>query len=317
MLTTRDLTVQQLRCFVAVAEEQQFTAAADVLRIAQPSISSQIHRLEQVLGTPLFHRGHRPVLLTDAGLELLPLARRVLSSLDDVVHGISEIDGLQRGHVTIGATPSLGAALLPDVLASFRAKYPGVSLSFVERDSVVIAEQLEAGVLDLALVVMPLRRPSLENTVLAIEKMVVVVAHDHPLASRSQITIADLHDVPMIMFSEGYDIRAATLAAFDRAGFAPTVALDGAEMGTVHAFVSAGLGAAIVPSIMATRHDSMHMLHLEAPILERTIGLVRPLHHSLSRAAAALSDEITTHLAEGGWPVSSAGELRFPERKRS
>ena len=296
------MTVQQLRCFVAVAEEQQFTAAADHLNVAQPSISSQIHRLEQVLGTPLFHRGHRPVMLTDAGLELLPLARRVLSSLDDVFHGITEVDGLLRGHVTIGATPSLGATLLPHVLARFHANYPGISLTIIERDSVVIGEDLKSGALDLALVVMPLRRPTLENTVLAVEKMVVVVPKNHPLAHRVAISITDLRDVPMIMFSEGYELRTSTLAAFDRAGFPPTIALDGAEMGTVQALIAAGLGAAIVPSIIAGDNDNLRVLQLESPTLERTVGLVRPLHHTLSRAAAALSHEIITYLAESGWP---------------
>ncbi len=311
MLTSRDLTAQQLHCFVAVAEERQFTAAADLLNVAQPSISSQIHRLERVLGTPLFHRGHRPVLLTDAGLELLPLARRVLNGLDDIFHAISEVEGLRRGHVTVGATPSLSATLLPPILNAFHHDYPEIALTFVERDSLEIAEQLEAGALDLALVVMPLRRATLQTTVLAVEQMVVMVAPDHPLASRETITLSDLRGVAMIMFSEGYELRASTLAAFDRAGFAPTIALDGAEMGTIHSFVAAGLGAAIVPSIVAHGHDTVRVIHLEAPHLERTIGLVRPLHHELSRAAAALFSEITLYLAESGWP-SPSSELRAP-----
>ncbi len=312
MLSSRDLTAQQLRCFVAVAEEQQFTAAADILNMAQPSISAQIRRLEYVLGTPLFHRDYRPVKLTDAGLELLPLARRVLGCFDDIFHGISEIDGLRRGHVTIGATPSLGATLLPHVLAGFHRNYPGISLTIVEHDSVVIAEQLEAGALDVALVVTPLRRPTLDSTVLAIEKMVVIVACDHPLASRDQVSIYELRGIPMIMFSEGYEIRSATLAAFDRAGIVPTTALDGAEIGTVHSFVAAGLGAAIVPSIIATTNDDVRVLHLDAPALERTISLARPVHHALSRAAAALSQEITTYLSDSDWLTKVPGDLRIP-----
>jgi DNA-binding transcriptional LysR family regulator len=312
MFSTRDLTVQQLRCFVAVAEEQQFTAAADSLNVAQPSISSQIQRLEEVLGTPLFHRGHRPVMLTDAGLELLPLARRVLSSLDDVFHGITEVDGLQRGHVTVGATPSIGSTLLPLVLANFHRSFPGISITTIERDSEVIAEDLESGALDLALVVMPLRRPTLENTILAIERLVVVVSQEHPLASREHISINDLRGVPMIMFAQGYELRTTTLNAFDSAGFSPTIALDGAEMGSVQAYITAGLGAAIVPSIIAANNDRLRVLHLESPTLERTIGLVRPMHHTLSRAAASLSQEITSYLAQSGWPTQEPGELRLP-----
>jgi DNA-binding transcriptional LysR family regulator len=302
MLSTKDLTIQQLRCFVAVADAGQFTAAAEVLKLAQPSLSSQIGRLERVLGVTLFHRDHRPLVPTDAGLELLPLARRVLSSLDDVIHGVSDIEGLRRGHVAIGATPSLGAALLPKALAKFHRRYPGISITFSERDSVVLVEELESGALDLALVIMPLQRPDLEDVVLASEELVVVVANDHQLAERRRITIADLANVPMIMFSEGYDLRSATLDAFARAGVPITVAMDGAEMGSVLSFVSAGLGAAIVPSISATDTLEMRTLHLRSPTLERQIRLVRPLGHVASRAAVALSHEIINHLHEDGWP---------------
>ena len=311
MLTSRDLTAQQLRCFVAVAEEQQFTAAADLLNVAQPSISSQIHRLERVLGTPVFHRGHRPVLLTDAGLELLPLARRILTGFDDIFHTMSEVEGLRRGHVTIGATPSLSITLLPSILNTFHREHPEISLTFVERDSLEITEQLEAGALDLALVVMPVCPSTLHRTVLAIEKMVVMVAPDHPLAGRASVTLEDLRGVPMIMFAEGYEIRVTTLAAFERAGLTPNVALDGAEMGTIHPFVAAGLGAAVVPSIVAQGHDNVCAIPLDAPQLERTIGLVRPANHELSRAASALFSEITLRLAESGWPTRSS-ELRAP-----
>ena len=302
MLSTKDLTIQQLRCFVAVADAGQFTSAADKLKLAQPSLSSQISRLERVLGVTLFHRDHRPLVPTDAGLELLPLARRVLSSLDDVIHGVSDIEGLRRGHVAIGATPSLGAALLPKALAKFHRRYPGISVTFVERYSVVLVEELEDGALDLALVIMPLQRADLEDVVLASEELVVVVANDHPLAERKRITIADLENVPMIMFRQGYDLRSATLDAFARAGVAVTVAMDGAEMGSVLSFVSAGLGAAIVPSVSTSDALDVRTLRLRSPTLERQIRLVRPLSHVASRAAVALSHEIINHLHEEGWP---------------
>jgi DNA-binding transcriptional LysR family regulator len=301
MISAKDLTVQQLRCFAAVADTQHFTEAAELLKMAQPSLSSQIGRLERTLGVKLFQREHRPVLLTDSGVELLPLARRVLSNLNDVTHVIGEVEGLQRGHVTIGATPSLGASLLASVLARFHDHYPGISLSVVERDSQVLAEELESGALDLALVIMPLRRPTLEDTVLATEELVVIVNAEHPLASRESITIADLRDVSMIMFREGYGLRNVALAAFEKAGIAARVGLDGAEIASVHSYVAAGLGAAIVPSIIATNDQSLRVLTLRSPHLTRTIGLVRPLHHTPSRATAALFEEITSYLAESDW----------------
>jgi DNA-binding transcriptional LysR family regulator len=302
MATGTDLTTHQLEYFVAVAEERQFTRAAERLHVAQPSISSQIRRLEQILGTPLFYRGPGPLRLTDTGKELLPLARRVLKDLGEVVHGVSEVEGLRRGHVAIGATPSLGAALLPAVLARFHRRYPGVSLAVTERASQDLVEGLESGILDLALGIMPFCQPMFERVLLAIEELVVVTAVDHQLGARRRIAISDLRDVPMIMFHEGYELRSTTLAAFDQAGFAPSVALEGVEMSSVLSMVAADLGAAIVPSIVAAREAGVHVLRLHSPRLEREIALLRRQDHAQSRAAAALSAEITTFLTQSGWP---------------
>ena len=130
----------------------------------------------------------------------------------------------------------------------------------------------------------------------------MLVAADHPLAQHSEIRITDLRDVAMIMFREGYDLRESTINAFARAGFAPTIGLDGAEIGSVGAYVASGLGAAIVPSIVAATDSGVKALHLTAPKMERTIGLVRPGHHSPTRATTALIEEITSMVARGEWP---------------
>lgn len=306
MTMIEGLTVQQLRYFVAVANEQQFTRAAEHLNVAQPSLSSQINRLEDALGVSLFHRSVRPVTLTDAGQELLPLARRVLTSVSDVMRGVAEVEALRRGQVTVGATPSLGTSLLPRVLAHFHQHYPEIALTVVERHSEDLASQLESGSLDVAVAILPLTRASLEVTVLATEELVVMVSEDHPLARHDEVRISDLRDVAMIMFREGYDLRATTINAFARAGFAPTIGLEGAEVGSVRAYVTAGLGAAIVPSIVAAGAWGVKALHLTSPTLERTIGLVRPNHHAPTRATAALIDEITSMLARGDWPIQLA-----------
>ena len=145
MANVESLTVQQLRCFVAVADEGQFTRAAEQLDVAQPSLSAQIGRLEQALGVLLFYRAHRPVTLTDAGVELLPLARRVLGSVNDVLRAVADVEALRRGQVTIGATPSLGSSLLPRVLSRFHEHYPDIAMTVVERHSDDLADPARVG----------------------------------------------------------------------------------------------------------------------------------------------------------------------------
>ena len=304
-------TLHQLRCFVCVADEGQFTAAADYLGIAQPSLSSQIGRLEQILGVELFLRTHRPVALTDAGSALLPIARRALGSIDDVVRAVAEVEDLQRGHVTIGATPSLGGTLLPRVLARFHEHHPKITLSVYERHSDDLARQLESGSIDLALAILPMRRGSLEHTVLAIEELVVMMPSDHELAAARVVRLEQLRDVPLIMFREGYNLRSATLSAFERAGIAPRVALDGAEIGSIGAFVRAGIGVAVVPGIVAGHDPDVVVRPLTSPSIERTIGLVVPTSRPPSRSAAALINEITDFLASGEWRHEGAVGFRL------
>jgi DNA-binding transcriptional LysR family regulator len=302
--------VHQLEYFVAVCEEGQFTRAAARLRVAQPSVSAQIRQLERALGTSLFHRGAGPVSVTDAGKLLLPLARQVLVDLDELEHELAALEGLQRGHVAIGATPSLSGWLLPPILGRFHKKFPGVSLTVTEQGSQRLVAGLESGELDLALAILPLHHPDLESKLLATEELVVVTATNHDLASRSQVTIHDLRHVPLVMFREGYDLRATTLQAFNASGLEPTVAVEGGEMGSVLALVAEGVGAAIVPSIVAN-DTRLSTIHLRSPKLHREIGLVRRLDRVPSRASAALSTMITDLVSRKGWvgPVPSGLKL--------
>lgn len=292
--------VHQLEYFVAVAEEQQFTRAAERLHIAQPSVSAQVRQLERSLGTALFHRGPGPVTLTGAGRAILPLARRVLSDLGELIDVIDELDALKRGHVAIGATPSLSATLLPSVLGGFRRRYPGVRLTVTEQGSLHLVDGLEAGVLDVALAILPLKRPTLESLPLATEELVVVTSQGHDLAHRRAVAIADLRDVPLVMFRDGYDLRTSTLAAFSQVGLEPHIAVEGGEMAGVLALVAEGVGAAVVPSIVAI-DPRLHVSRIRTPKLTRTIGLVRRQDREPLRAAATLFGEITKSLEDSGW----------------
>ena len=277
------MELHQLRYFVAVAELHHFTRAARNLRIAQPSVSRAIRVLEEELGTPLFHRMKGNVALTSAGEVLLPWARRVLADVDGAALEVRELADLRRGRLAVGATPSLTTTLLPPALARFHAAFPGVELVLHEAGSRDLVRELEQGALDVALVILPLRHEMLETTPLLREELVVAVAPDHALASRKTIAIADLKGVPLVMFRDGYDLRASTLAAFRRAGFEPTLALEGGEMDGVLRLAAAGLGVAVVPSLVIDPAGPLRAVRLADP-LTRTIGFANRRDRRLTRA---------------------------------
>ncbi|GGN91542.1 LysR family transcriptional regulator [Actinoplanes lobatus] len=299
------MQLQQLRYFVAVAEFRHFTQAADELGVSQPTLSKQIHTLEMSLGAPLFERIRGGVTLTVAGETLLPLAQRMIADADAARDAVADIVGLRRGEVRLGATPSLCSSLLPAVLRGYRAEHPGIRLHVTEGSSQDLIADLLAHTLDLALVVLPEQGadPVLETVELLRESLVVasVASGPSPTVAR-QLDLAELRHTPMVMFRDGYDIRDVTLQACERAGFTPKFAVEGGEMDAVLAFVEAGLGVALVPSMVLVNRPLLRATPLAPPGMRRTIALAQRRAAILPHAAAALREAVIEHIAAGELP---------------
>jgi DNA-binding transcriptional LysR family regulator len=297
------MTVQigQLRCFLAVADHRHFTRAARELGLAQPSVSAQVRGLEADLGSELFHRMKGNVTLTPAGEALLPFARRILADADAARSEVSDVGGLARGRLAIGATPSLAATLVPPVLARFHGAHPGIDLALREAGSMDLVSAVEEGSVDIALVILPVRHDVLETQALLREELVVAVSRQHALAKRRTIAVSDLRDTPLVMFREGYDLRSATEAACRAAGFAPTFAVEGGEMDGVLRLTAAGLGAAIVPSLVIEPGGPLRAVRIERSALTRTVGLAHRRDRRLSRAAQELVDTVRGLVHDRTW----------------
>ncbi|WP_328478980.1 LysR substrate-binding domain-containing protein [Actinoplanes sp. NBC_00393] len=298
--------LQQLRYFVAVAETRHFTHAADNLGVAQPTLSKQIHTLEASLGAPLFERIRGDVSLTVAGEALLPLARRIVADADAARDAVQDIVGLRRGEVRLGATPSLCSSLVPAVLRTYRADHPGIQLYISEGSSQDLIADLLAHSLDLALIVQPEHGvdPALETTEVLRESLVVASVVDRPPPTVArQLDLIELRHTPMVMFRAGYDIRDVTLQACERAGFTPKFAVEGGEMDAVLAFVEAGLGVALVPSMVLANRPLLRATPLAPPGMRRTIALAQRRGAVLPHAAAALREGLLEHIAAGELPI--------------
>jgi DNA-binding transcriptional LysR family regulator len=323
--------LQQLAYFVAVAEVRHFTQAAEILRVAQPSLSKQIRALEAELGASLFSRARGNITLTPAGEALLPLAKRILADVDTARLEVQELAGLRRGRVRLGATPSLCAGLLGDVLRRFHDTYPGIRLIVEEGGSRDLVRDLTRGLLDLALVILPLAGdPPLETTSILRENLVVASpAEPSQISRRPYLRIEDLRNRPLVMFRSGYDLREATIGACRAAGFEPRFAVEGGEMDAVLRFVEAGLGIAVVPSmvlagrpglrgtplVLAEEHDPATGVRTVRPTepggrarpvrrgqpgpgLQRTIALAHRKDVDLTHAARAFQETLETYLVE-------------------
>ncbi|MGA8116259.1 MAG: LysR substrate-binding domain-containing protein [Actinocatenispora sp.] len=305
------MQLQQLAYFLAVAQHRHFTRAAEAVHVAQPSLSQQIRALEHELGAVLFSRARGNIALTPAGETLLPLARRILADVDTARLEVQELATLRRGRVRLGATPSLCTGLLPEVLREFRRQYPGIQLMIEENGSRDLVRELAEGELDLALIILPLHAtdPALATTALLREQLVVASSPaTAPITHRRRLRVTDLRDQPLVMFRRGYDLREFTVGACQDAGFVPTFAIEGGEMDAVLGFVAAGLGIAVVPSMVVGSMvvaDRFRTTPFTAPGLSRTIGLAHRKDVQPPRAAQALRTVLLDYLRQ----AEAAGTL--------
>ena len=284
---------------VCVAEEGRFTRAAARLHVAQPSISAAVAALEQELGAPLLHRSRSEVTLTGAGEAFLPWARQVLADCDAGVAAVRDLLGLSRGRLVLGATPSLTTNLLPPVLARFHEDHPGVELTVHEAGSQELVDRLGKGEMDLAVVILPVDRSWVESKPLMQEDLVLAVDRNHRLAGRRTVRVAELEEVPLVMFKDGYDLREATLLACRQAGFTPVMAMQGLEMDGALALVEAGVAAAVVPESVVARSSPLVGIPFRGNPLRRTVGLASRRDRPLSPSASAFVEALANHVDKG------------------
>ncbi|MDA2808160.1 LysR family transcriptional regulator [Nocardiopsis suaedae] len=290
---------QQLAYFLAVAETRHFTRAAELCQVAQPSLSKQIRTLEGELGTPLFSRARGNITLTPAGEALLPLAQRMVADMETARREVAELAGMRKGRVRLGATPSLCGGLVADALAGFHSRFPGIELGVEESGSRDLIRALGKGELDLALIILPLQSsdPAFVTTPILRENLVVVSAADAPPPTTgASMRVTQLRDRPLVMFRRGYDLREATLTACRDSGFEPRLAVEGGEMDAVLRFVEAGLGLAVVPSMVLKNRPGLRGTPLARPRLLRTIALAHRKDVEPSNSAKAFRRHLMTYL---------------------
>jgi len=243
------MDLRQLRSLVTIAEEGQFTRAAERLGIAQSSLSAQIRLLEQELGLPLFDRTTRRVSLTNAGESLIATARSVLAEVDDAKAELQRHRGLLSGHVTIGVTQTPGPVDIVALLADFHRLHPAIELSVREDLSVSLAGELRQDRIDIAILTAtePDDCRGLEVKELTVERLVAVLPLGHRLSGERQIRIEQLRDENFVVSPPGATIRTAVLRAARNAGFEPRIVFESREVTRIRAIVAAGLGIAVLP----------------------------------------------------------------------
>ncbi|WP_067697460.1 LysR family transcriptional regulator [Nocardia jejuensis] len=246
------MELRQLRYFVTVVEEANFTRAAARLHLAQPGLSAQIKQLEKELGQPLLDRSTRSVSLTPVGAAVLPLARAALAATERIAHTVDEFAGVLRGHVRIGmisgaATDELDIA---EVLSDFHRDHPQIGISLIEDASESMYDALRRGELDIALISFSGDEsdPAVATETVFSTAIAAAVASES-LGFGERTTLAELCEHPLISLPRGTGIRALFEKACARAGLVPNVAFEAGAPPLLLRLAAHDLGVAIVPPI--------------------------------------------------------------------
>ena len=265
------MELRHLRYFVAVAEEQNVTRAAERLHLSQPPLSRQVRDLEEELGVELFRRTARSLTLTEPGRLFLEEARAVLRRADQAVQAVRSAGKRERGQLRIGYAPSLTVELLPRALEIFEQASPGVRVSLHDLSTGECTQRLKAGKLDVALIV----RPSVaDRRGLAFDKLIeypflAAVSTSHPLAKKRVVPLAQFGRERLIGYSrdEYPEYHELLWEIFRPHGFEPRPAEEYDSATSLIAAVEAGRGIALVSASMRCLAGPRLKLLPVAPVL--------------------------------------------------
>ncbi|GMB83113.1 LysR family transcriptional regulator [Shinella zoogloeoides] len=281
------MTLEQLRIFVAVAEREHLTQAAEALHLTPSAVSSAIRVLEERYGIALFHRTGRRIELTEAGLAFMPEARATLARATSADLFLTEIGGLKRGTLAIAASQTVGGYWLPPLLIRFHEAYPAIDIRMVGGNTEQAAEAVLEGRAELGIVEGEVDHPALWQRIVARDRVLVVAPPGHPLAGRP-VTPDELTQARWILREPGSGTRSALTSALDETALDIALSLPSNE--AVRSAVLAGNALTAVSEYVARDDLAAGRLALVAfDLPERAFRLLR--HKERYRSKAALAFE--------------------------
>lgn len=262
-----EMTLEQLRIFLAVVEHLHFTRAADALYITQPAVSAAIQSLEEQYGVKLFHRIGRRIEVAEAGKLLQVEAKKILDQVTLTERGLRELNNLQRGELKLGSSLTVGNYWLPEKISQFKRQYPGIFVNCTLSNAEEICEGTATGVFDLGLVTGEVKsslKSLLEEEVVGSDRLEIVVGKSHPWFGQENISLTELSTTAWVMRESGSGVQQMFEQALQNWGINPqelnvVLVLSSSEM--VKAVVESGVGAAVIPELMVKKEIQLSTLH--------------------------------------------------------
>ncbi len=307
------LDIDGIQAFVQVAKLGGFYKAADRLNLSQTALTRRIQKLEAYLGLRLLDRTTRSVALTAVGREFLPRATRLVDELTESVDRLKDMSRWASGDVAIACVPSMAYQQLPAVIRAYAEKFPANRVRLLDRNSTQVADAVRNGEAELGIHIRMRAHPELTEHPLLQDPFMLFCRADHPASTLSHVTWKALRGIDLIAVSGASGNRALLDHQLARHKIDIRGRCEVEHPSTAIALVSAGVGAAILPSatLLEGTHPDVRRVPLQEPVIRRTIVLIRRRNAALSPAAQAFHDLLTRQLSPAASPALST---RLPAR---
>ena len=272
------MNLRDLKYLVALADHKHFGRAAAACFISQPTLSTQIRKLEDELGIALVERAPRRIMLTPAGRDAAERARRIVADVEDMKEAARRSRNPEAGTVRLGIFPTLGPYLLPHVVPRVHERFPQLELLLVEEKTEVVLRQLREGRLDAGILALPLHDEQLHVDFLFEEPFLLAVPDHHRLADGHPLTLQDLSNESLMLLEDGHCLRDQALDVCHMAGAGEKSGFRATSLETLRQMVAANVGITLLPILAVKPPVSpaphMALLPFRAPAPSRRIAMV-------------------------------------------
>jgi len=290
------MNFRSLQYFVKLAELRHFSKAADACFVSQPTLSTQIRKLEEELGVSLVERAPRKIMLTPIGEDIAHRARYVLRDIEHIRDAARRSKDPQTGTIKLGIFPTLAPYLLPHVIPVIRHRYPELRMQLAEEKTDEILNMLDQGRLDAGLLALPVEEHGMEVELLFEEPFVTAMPSTHPLSEKQSIELQDLEGEELLLLEEGHCLRQHALEVCKLAGAHERLDFHATSMETLRQMVAANAGLTLMPVLSVKppipSTDNIALRPFKSPAPSRTIALVwrssSPLGGFLRKLAKSL-----------------------------
>ena len=302
------MELHQLRYFVAVAETESFTRGAERSHVSQPSLSQQILKLEGEVGHKLFHRLGRKTVLTEAGTAFLERARRILFEVENAAKELGDHPGLGR-RITVGAVQTVMPYLLTPLIAQLREQQANLLVDAQEDFRANLVRAVVEGDLDLAVVPLPVKDHRISIEPLLTEPLLLVVGKDHPIAKRSEISVANLVDETFVSLGDSSSLASQVRTFFGDQKFQPRIGFRCAQVATLKQIIGLGLGISLLPQLarLPDDKDTLTYLRLTGSEPVRELVVIRHLQRYQSRGAEQFLTRLREHVRSREQGIGGGG----------